>query len=488
MKKKAIYRGGGFRQHQYLYMLPIIDSFCKKNKINTIIIERKLIKKTFTHPMINKIKKRYNIVYLPDLIKRNKVEFKINLFFVLIYFFLKYFFIKGKNLREKDTWISTQIKHSIWDFAIKINKDKFDSLELLPRLKSIYYSSLYYCYSLLLLKYYKIDFSFFQHFVYFERTLFANLRRKKVTLIQKSFHVLRVQKKNYDLSSNYLDKKIYKNSFKFIKRRKIQNYWKEYLSGRSKYLEAKQASVIKNKSNSSKNVIFLHVFRDSPFICIDQERIFDDYFHWFISTLKIIKNSHESWQIRIHPSSIKWGENPNKIINYAKKEIFNGNFPKNISIVKNKLSNLENFKNAKRIVTYAGHSHLEAACFGIKPIIISNTSLCDIDKGLIIKPKNFLDYKDYLLKNSDSNYFKLNQKQTEIAKRVIFILHNCCDFKNQLKSKDIFFKRDDKSEIDRLYNDIFVNLKKNDNYFKILGSKIYCEINQSLNLNYINKF
>ena len=231
-EKKSNLSWRSFRQHQYLYMLPIIDSFCKKNKINTIIIERKLIKKTFTHPMINKIKKRYNIVYLPDLIKRNKVEFKINLFFVLIYFFLKYFFIKGKNLREKDTWISTQIKHSIWDFAIKINKDKFDSLELLPRLKSIYYSSLYYCYSLLLLKYYKIDFSFFQHFVYFERTLFANLRRKKVTLIQKSFHVLRVKKK-YDLSSNYLDK-IYKNSFKFKKEKfKIIE---EYLSGRSKYL------------------------------------------------------------------------------------------------------------------------------------------------------------------------------------------------------------------------------------------------------------
>ena len=57
-----------------------------------------------------------------------------------------------------------------------------------------------------------------------------------------------------------------------------------------------------------------------------------------------------------------------------------------------------------------------------------------------------------------------------------------------LNQKISFLKRDDKREIDRLYNDIFVNLKKNDNYFKILGSKIYCEINQSLNLNYINKF
>ena len=57
--------------------------------------------------MINKIKKRYNIVYLPDLIKRNKVEFKINLFFVLIYFFLKYFFIKGKNLRKRYMDINT---------------------------------------------------------------------------------------------------------------------------------------------------------------------------------------------------------------------------------------------------------------------------------------------------------------------------------------------------------------------------------------------
>ena len=173
---------------------------------------------------------------------------------------------------KKTSWISTQIKHSIWDFAIKINKEKFDYLEFYPRLKSIYYSAIYFCYSIILLKYYKIDFTFFQHFVYFERTLFANLRRNNVILIQKSFHVLRVHKKKYDLASNSLDKKIYMKSFNFLSNKKINNYWKKYLSGKSNYLEAKQASNIKNIEKSRNNVIFLHVFRDSHlFVLIKTE-------------------------------------------------------------------------------------------------------------------------------------------------------------------------------------------------------------------------
>ena len=60
-------------------------------------------------------------------------------------------------------------------------------------------------------------------------------------------------------------------------------------------------------------MIFLHVFKDSPYSCIDKKRIFGDYFDWFVSTLRIIGSPNEEWQIRIHPSSKKWGEDQKKL-------------------------------------------------------------------------------------------------------------------------------------------------------------------------------
>ena len=116
------------------------------------------------------------------------------------------------------------------------------------------------------------------------------------------------------------------------------------MSGKSNNLESKDAGNLKNQFKPYKNVIFLHVFRDSPFVCIDKSRIFADYYHWFVSTLRIIQKSDELWQIRIHPSSKKWGENPEEIISFIKKKEFGGRFPKNIQFINNKLSNLESLK------------------------------------------------------------------------------------------------------------------------------------------------
>ena len=41
-KEKSLYLGGGFRDHQILYMIPIIIGTCKRYKIKKIILEKKL--------------------------------------------------------------------------------------------------------------------------------------------------------------------------------------------------------------------------------------------------------------------------------------------------------------------------------------------------------------------------------------------------------------------------------------------------------------
>lgn len=488
-KQKSIYLGGGFRQHQLLFMMPIVASYCKSKKIKNIIIEKNLINKSLNHNLIKEIKKNFNLITLPNLLKKKKFFFLLVLNFNLAIFFFKYFFLNKKKLLErKDNWLNKQIKHSIWDFGIRINKKNLIQLEFYSKIKSIYYASKFYSYSVLLMRYYDIHTAFLQHFVYFERALFANLRKNNSKLIVKSFQVLRVQKKNEDLSANSLNNIIFKRSYNFLGRKKIEKYWKHYLKGKSTYVDARFASNLKGNIRTKKNVIFLHVFRDSPYTCIDNKRIFADYFHWFSSTLKILSKSNEFWQIRVHPSSKKWGENPQQIIDYTKNKIFGGEFPKNISFINNKLSNLKSFDKANRIVTYSGHAHLEAACFGIKPIVISRTTLSDFDKDLTLYPKDFEDYKKLLLLDSNNRKFKLKKNEIDISKRIFYLIHNCCNFTKDIKTSDIFFNQSNKKNLNNIYSSVFKNLGKSNIYLKKLGKAIGTEIQQSLNSNFIKYF
>ena len=89
MKKKSIYFGGGFREHQILYMLPILDGFCSKNRIKKIIFEKKLSKSILNLPIIRNFLKNYEVTYLPEIeLKRSNLILKIRkISFVLYYFF-----------------------------------------------------------------------------------------------------------------------------------------------------------------------------------------------------------------------------------------------------------------------------------------------------------------------------------------------------------------------------------------------------------------
>ncbi len=74
-KQKSIYLGGGFHQHQLLFMMPIVASYCKSKKIKNIIIEKNLINKSLNHNLIKEIKKNFNLITLPNLLKKKKFFF-----------------------------------------------------------------------------------------------------------------------------------------------------------------------------------------------------------------------------------------------------------------------------------------------------------------------------------------------------------------------------------------------------------------------------
>ena len=55
---------------------------------------------------------------------------------------------------------------------------------------------------------------------------------------------------------------------------------------------------IKNVKNYlfPKNMLMLHVFRDSSYGYLDKNRVFVDYADWLSFTLNVIANSNETWE------------------------------------------------------------------------------------------------------------------------------------------------------------------------------------------------
>ena len=393
-------------------------------------------------------------------------------------------------LNKSYTWFNNQFFHSIWDTCIINNKKKIDKPELVSRIKS----SILLAKKLNIIKLLKknnTECAVIQHTVYQERFFFALLRKNKIDTIVQTKHVLLKQRKNEDYGFKHLDKRIFFDSYYHISKKKIDKYWLNFLKGKAKYLEAKIASKIRNKDknyNKSKktNVLMLHIFKDSPFTNIDRGRIFADYYIWVVETLKIISKSSENWVLRKHPSADRWGEDQKNIIKNILFKLFNNKIPKNIFFEDNLKSNIDQFKQTKRLITFSGNSHLEAACFGIKPIIISKTTLCNFDKNYYFKPTSKIDYENMILKGNCKK-FTLNIKQQNICKRILYLIHNTINFGEDINSFHVF-RNDDKKILNILFKKISNSLKKNYQNFFEIGFCIGSVYNQSLNKNYLRKF
>jgi len=329
------------------------------------------------------------------------------------------------------------------------------------------------------------------HVVYSERLLYAFFRNNRIEVIRFAGGVLIKQNNDFDKDNKFLEKNIYINSFKFISKNKINKNWSNFLNGSSINLDARYASRIKNKNQfheKSKiiNVIMLHVFKDSPFEIIDTKRIFIDYYNWIVKTLEIIKYSNEIWILRKHPASNRWGEDQRKIIHDIFQKVFGKDVPKNIIFDEDSRSNIQQFKISKRIITYSGSSHLEAACFGIKPIVISDVTLSKFDKRLVWKPRHIHEYKKLLL-GGKKNMFKLNSQQINISKRILFLLHHVTHVLNELGNLHLF-RNDPKYLFNIFFSRVSKKVKIHYKYLYDLGFNLSSKYNQSISKNYFYKY
>jgi len=454
--KNKIFIGKGFSDDFYLWLLPIIQSYAKKKNINTFVLEEKI---TSNIILKNKNLKSFFIenkfIYLtkPTLILAvlNSLNYIIRIFYFLLKFRKKYILDKNMN------WTNNQILHGAWD-QYNIESKSFKKKNFVKLIKILIYG--FYKYDLgKRLKKKMVKHAFLSHSVYYERFLLASLREQNINIFCQAAANITMQKKNMDISWSDVSKK----NFKYIYRKKslVEKYWNKRVKGKGNY---ETANLSTRNSFSKKiyfgdyNLIFLHIFRDSPFNVIDRFRVFSDYYDWIDNTLEIIKYSKDHWVFKVHPAASRWGENQESIFhnlvykNYKK-------YPKNVFLVKNDLSNLKLIQNAKKIITFGGTSHLESICLGKKPIIISESPIKKFSKSIYFKPKSKSEYKKLLL-NENLKFFKLRKFEINIGKVFLYIRENINSMTKRLNLVENY--RNDKNFVkNKSIKSVELKLKKN---------------------------
>jgi len=474
---KSIYCGGGFYDNQLLWIIPLLDGYCKENSVDTIIFERKLSSRIINNISIAKIVKNYNILSL----KNNSSFFKsISIFFFLIKNFINIFYyslVINRNilLKKKISWKKTQIFHSIWDTSFFYLKDGDLNPSFFHKLKAALrvFLNIYFAYSL---KNKNTRAAFMGHSVYTARAMISIFRELKLKIIVHANSSLYSLPLSFDNSWSIFNKNVLKKitTRKLLKKSIL--YWNGRLRGYSNYEDAKIAykkkTYLKNYDNFNfDNVIFLHIFRDSPFNVIDRNRIFSDYIDWIDKTLRIIKNSKENWIIKPHPNFERWGEDSFKTYKNILDNVFNNHQSKNIKYIFQNISNIELLKRAKRIVTFSGTVHVEAACLGLKPIVISKCTLSNFGNNSVLKPKSLNQYSKLLLMDSKSPIFRLSEKKKKYAIYMLFIRENVINLRKDLNSSSIY--RADKKKIrDAEFYNICSNLDKNIDFLRRTGKFI----------------
>ena len=473
MKKNSIYIGG-FSYSQLLWVLPIIKGL-NTHKIDTLIIE-----KSYNKEFENYLKKYFfnpNIIYI-------RKKFFLHEYFVKILSIIFSIDKIYKFLIIKINWYDNQIVHSIWDKACSEMNDHQTQPNIFQILNSTISSIISINQTDKINKIFKIRYAIMGHSVYKYRAIIACFRKKNIKIFCQANYVIYKQKKE-DTNWSQYNNNFFKKLKKVIDPKEVEKYWNLRKKGFSDYEDARIASQIKNKINKyPKNVILLHIFKDSPFNFIDQNRIFYDYFEWISCTLKILEKSNEKWALRIHPNAKRWGENQILIL----KNLINKNLKnkRNIIIDNNLVSNNFVFSNSKRIVTYSGTSHLESSCYGIKPIMICKSTLESINKKYVIKPKNTNEYENLLLGKQRKNFFQQGKNVIKVSKSLLYIREKVVTLKSDLRGVNIY--RGDSNQIKLTeQKNIEDSLKQNEMFLQAIGKLLKSKISHTISKKYYQK-
>lgn len=163
---------------------------------------------------------------------------------------------------------------------------------------------------------------------------------------------------------------------------------------------------------SKKNIVIMcHVFSDTPHMSC-YPKLYEDYYIWFIETLKIIsKIENVNWIIKAHPSRELYKESEEVSELFTK---YNNGI--NMWLWDDAYSTESLFDIADAVITVAGTCGMEFPCFGIPAITTGNAYYSR--NGCNIVPRTIEEYMK-LLEHLDE-IERLGEKEVQTAHKVLY--------------------------------------------------------------------
>jgi hypothetical protein len=412
------------------------------------------------HRSIAPILENYSLV-VEETVSRKSL--RLSHLFELIYlspFALRLAFRSSRRgLLANSTWFENQLRHATWDNALLGAQDGTTELSLLVRFLSALRVLLKVQYARSLITKHSLAAAFLGHTVYTGRGLLAEFRRQKILIFAHAENVIHRLDPEQDSSCMFMLRHQWDIIFNLVDEVEVKDYWIARNAGRSTYTDAKAAfrKTREVTHDTPKNVLMLHIFRDSPFNYIDTKRVFADYVEWVMTTLVILSKSSETWLIKTHPSADRWGENQHLWLQRISKTAFGGIWPKNLIISDGEYSNVDLFRHAVRFVTFSGTMHLEAACEGVKPIVISEVALHTFDKSFVFKPKTKYEYETLLMAPSSDNQFRLSDSGCLTAMKLLYIREKFLSFGPEVGAFTIY-RADSKEYLEKDFQSVSENI------------------------------
>lgn len=197
----------------------------------------------------------------------------------------------------------------------------------------------------------------------------------------------------------------------------VETYYQKRISGSSNYEDANRAFQPTQNTSIYKDavVLYLHVFRDTPFHTLENDRIFFEYVDWVYETVKYCIEHKIKIVLKMHPSARVWGENQYAWIYKILGTFIDSSFVH----LDNQTSNFcDVFAHCRNVVTFSGNVKYEYAMFGKKPIVIMSGQNELLTDKLFTKP----DTRNTYFSSLQADAFLVKPEDVCLAKKIVYYL------------------------------------------------------------------
>ena len=479
----------GFNSTNLIYMLPIVRGIAEERGIRKIIFVKKTID-TFGQDYFNRTFSSFDI----EVFKTSSTLFRSRKTLVFYYQRLVSTFVicllqqRAGLLTEERSRARYFAKHAVWDLAINLSPDGTLRPSFLTRLRVFTRLRKIELLAAFLSRFENGSVAVLGHNVYERRLLVARLHELKFSVFFHAGYCVTRQKKWTDVLPIIPTETTFEFGNREIADSTVENFWNRRLQGDTINTSTVEAMSIKpNKAQppAFDAVFFLPVFRDSPFALLDDSRIFADYVDWLEVSLRICLCSGQRWLLKPHPSQKRWGEDSSVLVKKILERVECHGDPRLVVFDDSLMGYFEIFKSIKRVVTFRGTVHLEAACFGIRPIVISACLLTERAPNLVFKPKTISDYES-ALRSSDDSSFVLTEMEQKLARRLLFYREELIPFIRDVGG-GLFLRGDSSTVLEAIQQKIISRLPLVDRQLHSLGARLALGLEQTTSLTYASK-